>query len=142
MATLKQLKAQAKKAGITGFSKMNKSALEKALGGSGSAPASKSGGPVGVPTEAKRGGVTDAEIAAAQEASKASGTSTPDAKIGVPTEPERGGVTDKDLGKFPEPDEPAKPGPRPSLTGQTNGIGVPTEPKRGGINKLEKELSG
>ncbi len=137
MATLKELKAEAKAAGITGFSSMNKAKLEAVLDASTNDVA----GPdavepepdMGEPTEPERGGLSAAEIKNAQATIGAAGQVK---GLGVPTEPEKAGP----MG-IPEVAEKIEPGPRPSHTGQTGGVGVPTEPERGGVNALELELS-
>ncbi len=138
MATLKELKAEAKAAGIKGFSSMNKAKLEAVLDASTNdvaGPDAVEPEPIGVgePTEPERGGLTVAEIKNAQATIGAAGQVK---GLGVPTEPEKAG----DM-SIPKVAEKIKPGPSPSHTGQTDGIGVPTEPKRGGVNPLELELS-
>jgi hypothetical protein len=147
MATVKDLRAQAKAAGITGYSKMNKAALEEALA-AGGAPAAEpekgdrtpAGGTPGIPTEPEKANLTATEKRALK---KIGGRPTllAAANAGKPTEPERGGVTAKDLnqaGAFTAAKK-EKPGPPPPITGNA---GKPTEPDRGGVNKLERELSG
>ncbi len=139
MATLKELKAEAKAAGIAGFSSMNKARLEATL----DAATNDVAGPdavepepiadVGEPTEPERGGLTVAEIKNAQATIGAAGQVP---GLGVPTEPDKAG----DM-SIPEVAEKIRPGPSPSHTGQAGEIGVPTEPKRGGVNALELELS-
>lgn len=140
MATLKELKAEAKVVGITGFSSMNKAKLEKALAevaaNNEAANAPPDEGPepdMGEPTQPERGGLSVAEIKNAQATIGAAGKVP---GLGVPTEPEKAG----DM-SIPKVAEKITPGPRPSHTGQAGKVGVPTEPKRGGVNALELELS-
>ncbi len=137
MATVKELKAAAKAAGVKGFSSMNKAKLEAALDASTADVA----GPdavepepaLGEPTQPERGGLTVAEIKNAQATIGAAGDVP---GLGVPTEPEKAGPME-----IPKVAEKIDPPPRPSHTGQAAGVGVPTEPKRGGVNALELKLS-
>ncbi len=136
MATVKELKAAAKAAGVKGFSGMNKAALEDALGAVDPVTEPEPdfpGASLGEPTEPERGGLTVAEIKNAQATIGAVGDVP---GLGVPTEPEKAGP----MG-IPKVAEKIDPPPRPSHTGQAGPVGVPTEPERGGVNALELELS-
>ncbi len=135
MASVKELRAKAKAAGIKGISSMNKAKLEAALAANDDVTNTVEPEPaaVGEPTEPERGGLSVAEIKNAQATIGAVGQVK---GLGVPTEPEKAGPM-----AIPKVAEVIEPGPRPSHTGQPGKIGVPTEPKRGGVNALELELS-
>lgn len=149
MPNVKELKDQAKAAGITGYSSMKKAELVKALEEAGAAPAEapQGDGTPGIPTEPEKANLSPAEEKGLKLIERRGRpTRTASTKAGTPTEPERGGVTPKDLnakGAF-EPAKKPKPDGPPTITGadRESGVGVPTEPDRGGVNELERKLAG
>ena len=156
MTTVKDLKAEAKALGLTGYSRLDKEALEKAVAKAKTAPPAPDAEAAavdeteqlghenlgaaapGVPTEPEKANLTDAETKSVGETAKKYGSvGGPIPKnLGVPTEPEKAGNVEP-----PKPPKPADPKPAPNFTGNPDGIGVPTEPDRGGLNKLERKLS-
>ena len=158
MATVQELKAAAKDAGLTGYSSKNKDQLKAMLAGAGisvadaeeAATKDTSDLAIGQPTEPEKANLTEQEEKGLKLL-KVGGreTRTASSKAGIPTEPDRGGVNAKDWHVLNpkakeakgahEPAEKPKAKEQPSITGNS---GAPTEPDRGGVNELERKLAG
>lgn len=132
MPTVSDLREEAKAAGHTGYSKLNKDDLLALLGY----------------TEQTGEGFDPGE--AVEVAAGETGTLDDDAApVGVPTEPDRGGLNPDERAAFAPPGPPPAPAATrpagPSITGSYDakeGIGVPTEPERGGLTDTERALHG
>ncbi len=148
MSTLKELKTEAKTAGISGYSAMNTAQLEAALGYTTDEqpdpPAPAEAPLIGVPTRSAKwiaDNLTEAELETAIIAAEVAdpAPSEPVENLGVPTEPEK---TGEGPPAEPAPRPPKAPPPSHSGNDIEAGIGIPTEPDRGGLNPTEIAASG